>query len=77
METDSEYLTKCVVDVSLRSFYLYSNEGDRRVIECDTMEQFTEVLDFVRVIFDSQDLEAEILYAPPLTSEKDPTPISK
>ena len=69
METDTEYLTKCVVDPSCRSFYLYSNEGDKRVIDCDTPEQFTEVLEFVRAIFESQSIAADIVYAPPLTDE--------
>ena len=65
-----EYLTKCVVDPSLRSFYLYSNEGDKRTIECDSVDQFTEVLEFVRAIFESQDIDAVITYAPPLSTEK-------
>ena len=37
---EEEYLMKCVVDTAKRSFYLYSNEGDEKVVECETMEQF-------------------------------------
>ena len=43
-----EYLTKCVVDPVKRTFYLYSNEGDEKEVECDSVEQFMDVLSFVR-----------------------------
>lgn len=43
-----EFLTRCVVDPTKRKFYLFSNEGDEKVIDCETMEQFMSVLQFVR-----------------------------
>ena len=43
-----EYLSRCVVDPIKRSFYLYSNEGDEKVVGCDTVEEFMSVLDLVR-----------------------------
>ncbi len=43
-----EYLTKCVVDPVKRTFYLYSNEGDEKEVECESVEQFMDVLSFVR-----------------------------
>ncbi len=43
-----EFLTRCVVDTLARKFYLYSNEGDERIVECDTVDQFMSVLDVVR-----------------------------
>jgi|TARA_R100000027_G_scaffold21645_1_gene15669 imidazoleglycerol phosphate dehydratase HisB len=43
-----EYLTRCVVDTSARKFYLYSNDGDEKVIDCDNVEQFMGVLEYVR-----------------------------
>ena len=43
-----EYLTKCVVDHVKRTFYLYSNEGDEKEVMCESMEQFMNVLNFVR-----------------------------
>ena len=64
METDFEYLTKCVVDPFRQSFYLYSNEGDKRVIDCDTPDEFTQVLEFLGAISESQSIAAEIVYAP-------------
>ena len=45
---EDEYLMKCVVDTAKRSFYLYSNEGDDKVVECETPEQFMDVLEVVR-----------------------------
>ena len=45
---DEEYLTKCVVDPAKRTFYIYSSEGDEKSIKCDTVEEFMNVLTFVR-----------------------------
>ena len=45
---EDEYLTKCVVDPSKRTVYLYSSEGDEKVVECDTVAEFMNVLSFVR-----------------------------
>ena len=45
---EDEYLTKCVVDPSKRTVYLYSSEGDEKVVECDTVDEFINVLSFVR-----------------------------
>lgn len=57
-----EYLTKCVVDTSRRTFYLYSDEGDTREVECETVDQFMGVLKFVR-----DTLGDELVYAEPIT----------
>jgi len=43
-----ETLTRCVVDTLARKFYLYSNEGGERVVECKSVEQFMNVLEVVR-----------------------------
>ena len=45
---NDEYLMKCVVDPLKRTFYLYSNEGDTKTVECDDTEQFMNVLNLVR-----------------------------
>ena len=45
---EDEYLTKCVVGPSKRTVYLYSSEGDEKVVECDTVDEFMNVLSFVR-----------------------------
>jgi hypothetical protein len=54
-----------VVDTAKRSFYLYSNEGDKKVVDCDTIEEFMNVLDVVRKTCP----EERLVYAEPL-SEK-------
>jgi len=43
-----EYLTRCVVDPVSRKFFLYSNVGDERVVDCETVDQFMAVLELVR-----------------------------
>ena len=45
---EDEYLSKCVVDTLKRTFYIYSSDGDERVVKCDTVDQFMSVLDVVR-----------------------------
>ena len=60
---EDEYLMKCVVDPTKRSFYLYSNEGEEKVVECDTVEQFMDVLEVVRDTCP----EGRLIYAEPLS----------
>ena len=57
-----EYLTRCVVDPAKRTVYLYSSEGDTKEVTCDTVEEFMNVLDFVRATVDAETLS----YANPL-----------
>ena len=45
---EDEYLTRCVVDLSRRTVYIYSNEGEIKTVECDTPEEFMNVLNYVR-----------------------------
>ena len=40
---EDEYLTKVVVDTCAK-FYLYSNEGDTREVDCDNVDEFMNVL---------------------------------
>ena len=55
-----DYLTRCVVDPVARKFYLYSEQGDERVIDCETVDQFMNVLEVVR----ASCTEDMITYAP-------------
>jgi hypothetical protein len=55
VETE-EFLTRCVVDTLARKFYLYSNQGDERTVECETVEQFMNVLEVVRSQLDGDTL---------------------
>lgn len=51
-----EFLVRCVVDTLARKFYLYSNEGDERIVECETVDQFMNVLEVVRTQLDKDTL---------------------
>ena len=57
-----EYLTRCVVDPVKRTVYLYSNEGAEKEVVCETVDEFMNVLDFVRATVDAETLS----YANPL-----------
>jgi imidazoleglycerol phosphate dehydratase HisB len=56
-----ETLARCVVDTLSRKFYLYSNEGGEKVVECETVNQFMNVLEVVR----SQVDESILVYSNP------------
>ena len=43
-----EYLTRCVVDPLKKTVYLYSNEGSEKQVSCETVDQFMNVLQYVR-----------------------------
>lgn len=60
---NEEYLTKCVVDPLRKTVYLYSSEGAEKTVECDTIDEFMNVLTFVRRILDEDTLS----YANPLS----------
>jgi len=55
-----DFLSRCVVDPVGRKFYLYSEQGDERVVDCETMEQFMSVLELVR----DRCPEDKLAYAP-------------
>lgn len=57
-----EYLTRCVVDPIKRTVYLYSNEGSEKEVVCETVDEFMNVLEFVRTTVDEDTLS----YANPL-----------
>jgi hypothetical protein len=59
---NQEYLTRCVVDPVKRVVYLYSNEGTEKQVSCETVDEFMNVLDFVRATVDEETLS----YANPL-----------
>jgi hypothetical protein len=47
-----EFLTRCVVDTLAKKFYLYSSDGNERIVECETVDQFMNVLEVVRTQVD-------------------------
>ena len=57
-----EFLYRCVVDTLARKFYLYSSEGGEKLVECETIDQFMNVLEIVR----SQVSDDCLVYTNPL-----------
>lgn len=57
-----EYLTRCVVDPLKRVVYLYSSDGAEKQVTCDSVDEFMNVLEFVRATLDEKTLS----YANPL-----------
>ena len=47
---DDEHLTRVVIDTCARTYRLLSSEGDEKVIECDSVEEFMNVLELVRAV---------------------------
>jgi len=58
---DDEWVTRCVIDPVARTFRLFSNEGDEKVVDCETVEEFMNVLEVVRALMP----EKIIAYADP------------
>ena len=63
---EDDYLTRVVVDTSGRKFNLYSENGDEKIIECETIYEFMGVLEFCREILDDDVLA----YAGPLVASQ-------
>ena len=59
---EEDWLSKCVIDPSKRKVYLYSEGGEKKTVECDTVQEFMNVLNFVG----STTSEDMISYAEPL-----------
>ena len=57
-----DLLSKCVIDTSKRTVYLYSDGGDKKTVNCDTVEEFMNVLNFVRDMVE----EERVFYSDPL-----------
>ena len=57
-----DLLAKCVIDTSKRKVYLYSDDGEERTVSCDTVEEFMNVLSFVRDMVE----EERVFYSDPL-----------
>ena len=57
-----DLLNKCVIDTSKRTVYLYSDGGDKKTVKCDTVDEFMNVLSFVRGMVE----EERVFYSAPL-----------
>jgi len=61
-ENEEEFLTRCVIDTASRKVYMYSNLGGEKVVTCDNVNEFMNVLSFVRATVDDDVLS----YSDPL-----------
>jgi hypothetical protein len=43
-----ELLSRCVIDTLGKKFHLYSSEGSEKTVQCETIDQFMNVLEVVR-----------------------------
>ena len=59
------YVESVVIDICSRSFFITSNENDERVVECDSAEEFMNVLEVCTAYLE----EDQILYTGPVTLE--------
>ena len=61
---EDEYLTRCVIDPMLRKVYLYSSEEDQKTVDCDSVDEFMILLEFLRDTLDDECLA----YAEPVVA---------
>jgi hypothetical protein len=64
---DDEYLTRCVIDPLNRSFNLYSNNGSHKQIMCDTLDEFMNVLSYIKESHEDNLVGGELVYVDPLS----------
>ena len=57
MSTAQETVLGIVIDVCTRSFLLISDQGSERLIECDTVEEFMNVLEVITAQLDPEQIE--------------------
>jgi len=55
-QMNDEYLTRCVVDPTKRTVYIYSSEGSEKEVVCETTEEFMNVLKFIRATLGEETL---------------------
>ena len=59
-----EFLSRVVIDPMRKSFYMYSDQGDEKVIECDNIDEFMNVLEYVNDVAPDE----MIAYSDPTTT---------
>ena len=57
MSATQECVQGIVIDVCSRTFLLLSDKGSERVVKCDTVEEFMNVLDVVTDQLDPDQIE--------------------
>ena len=54
---NTECVQGIVIDICTRSFLLLGDEGDERMVECDTVDEFMNVLDYVTLNLEEDQIE--------------------
>ena len=57
MSAAQETVLGIVIDVCTRSFLLISDQGSERLVECDTVQEFMNVLEVVTANLDPDQIE--------------------
>jgi len=57
MSTAQESVLGIVIDVCTRSFLLISDEGNEKMVECDTVQEFMNVLEVVTANLSEDQIE--------------------
>lgn len=63
---DDDVVNRTIIDVCTRSFLIISDEGEEKLVRCETPEQFMDVMEVVDRLLDPE----RIIYAPISTEEK-------
>jgi hypothetical protein len=54
---NTECVQGIVIDICSRSFLLLGDEGDERMVQCDTVDEFMRVLDYVTSNLEDDQIE--------------------
>ena len=57
MNNTAEYVEGIVIDICSRSFLLLSDQGDERMVQCDSVDEFMNVLEVVTDNLDDDQIE--------------------
>ena len=54
---DDDFVNRTIIDVCTRSFLIISDDGEERMITCETTEQFMNVMEVVNKLLDPERIE--------------------
>ena len=64
MEHEEEYILGVVVDICSRKVLCISSEGDEKIVDCETPQEFINVCNFIKAVLEPEDIKyAEVLVA--------------
>ena len=52
-----DFVNRRIIDVCTRSFLIISDDGEERMITCETTEQFMDVMEVVNKLLDPERIE--------------------